>query len=40
MAKKSTLVQEELINLVKAKLQAKPRGKELLDKQLKLVKDK
>lgn len=35
-----TLVQEELINLVKAKLQAKPRGKELLDKQLKLVRDK
>lgn len=34
------LIQDELINLVKGKIQNSPYGKELLEKQLKLVKDK
>lgn len=34
------LIQDELINLVKGKIQNSPHGKELLEKQLKLVKDK
>lgn len=34
------LVQQELINLVKLKVQNTEKGKELLEKQLKLIKDK